>query len=334
MVHPAYQLNPGDMFQVEIEKVLYGTGQQKAKTAKSLKESIAARERKEASLMKTASTQEASGEATEAAADEEAAPAEGESAEEGEIAAKEEEAEEGEAAADSAESSEAAAWKLNNKKLKFLLKDVKGILKTNPRDLTANDKKRLRLFRTSAQRFMSQGEKAHANVKELVSDLELQMKSHELMRKSFEKFSFSDPKPATEAGESKAEGEGEEKPKYNRGAQIAKSFQELTEEQRERATRIMGDSQLSSDELKSLARLLKYDDENPVDDSKPYATPWRPRPYMGAFAFIPRYLEVNPNICAAVYLRHPVARKGLAEVPTPFNYLTSQLSHNWYLRRG
>src|SRR5688572_5260387 len=28
MVHPSYQLNPGDMFQVEVEKVLYGTGKQ------------------------------------------------------------------------------------------------------------------------------------------------------------------------------------------------------------------------------------------------------------------------------------------------------------------
>jgi hypothetical protein len=55
--------------------------------------------------------------------------------------------------------------------------------------------------------------------------------------------------------------------------------------------------------------------ENPVDESKPYATPWKPRPYMSAFAFIPRYLEVNHNICAAVYLRHPVARPNLAEVP-------------------
>ena len=29
------------------------------------------------------------------------------------------------------------------------------------------------------------------------------------------------------------------------------------------------------------------------DTSKPYATPWRPRAYMSAFAFIPRYLEVS-----------------------------------------
>lgn len=67
--------------------------------------------------------------------------------------------------------------------------------------------------------------------------------------------------------------------------------------------------------------------------SAPYATPWRPRDYMSAFAFIPRYLEVNQNICAAVYLRHPVARPGLAEVPTPFHVETGQLAFNWYLRR-
>lgn len=61
--------------------------------------------------------------------------------------------------------------------------------------------------------------------------------------------------------------------------------------------------------------------------------PWRPRPYMSAFAFIPRYLEVNQNVCSAVYLRHPVARPGLAEVPTPFSEGVNQLAFNWYLRR-
>lgn len=73
--------------------------------------------------------------------------------------------------------------------------------------------------------------------------------------------------------------------------------------------------------------------DNPVDDSKPYATPWQPRPYMSAFAFIPRYLEVNHNICSAVYLRHPVARPGFSEVPSPLPVETHQLAFNWYLRR-
>lgn len=74
-------------------------------------------------------------------------------------------------------------------------------------------------------------------------------------------------------------------------------------------------------------------DPNPIDETKPYATPWSPRPYMSPFAFIPRYLEVNQRICSAVYLRHPVARPGLCEVPSPFAPETQQLAFTWYLRR-
>jgi ribosomal protein S4 len=84
---------------------------------------------------------------------------------------------------------------------------------------------------------------------------------------------------------------------------------------------------------RKLEKALKEIQENPIDDSKPYATPWQPRPYMSPFAFIPRYLEVNHKICSAVYLRHPVARPGNAEVPTPFGPEIQQLAFNWYLRR-
>ena len=73
--------------------------------------------------------------------------------------------------------------------------------------------------------------------------------------------------------------------------------------------------------------------DNPLDNSKTYSTPWQPRQYMSAFAFIPRYLEVNQNICAAVYLRHPVARPGSAEVPTPFGESIATPAYGWYLRR-
>jgi len=76
----------------------------------------------------------------------------------------------------------------------------------------------------------------------------------------------------------------------------------------------------------------KYDD-GMFDDTKPYYTPWKPRDFLNVFAYIPRYLEVNHNICHAVYLRHPVARKGECEVPTPFTADTMQLAHSWYLRR-
>lgn len=90
---------------------------------------------------------------------------------------------------------------------------------------------------------------------------------------------------------------------------------------------------LSETERTRLARLIQLEVENPVDETKPYKTPWAPRRFMSPFAFIPRYLEVNQNICAAVYLRHPVARLGSAEVPTPFPSSLSQLAFNWYLRR-
>ena len=90
---------------------------------------------------------------------------------------------------------------------------------------------------------------------------------------------------------------------------------------------------LDDADLRQLQLAFESSVDNPIDDSKSYATPWRPRDYMSAFTFIPRYLEVNQNVCAAVYLRHPVARPGLAEVPTPFGVETSGSAYVWYLRR-
>ena len=92
-------------------------------------------------------------------------------------------------------------------------------------------------------------------------------------------------------------------------------------------------SELTDEEFDVLKRALAQLRDNPIDHTKPYATPWRPRDYMSAFAFIPRYLEVNQNICAAVYVRHPVARPGYSEVPTPFSEETGTHAFTWYLRR-
>ncbi|KAG5927714.1 hypothetical protein E4U42_001919 [Claviceps africana] len=328
MVHPSYQLNPGDMFQVDIDKVMYGTGQQKAPEGnKRLSENLEARKNKSeafyaAAIKKAAPQSSPVGSSTEAA---EQTESNGEqNAQAGLKALSEEE-----------------AWKVNNRALKYLLKDVKRILKDNPQELSAKDKKQLRLFRTDAKRFLSHPEDSALDVQELVEELLRKMKSHELMRRSFEKVTIQTDSPTTAEASSSSSGseatsepEVPPQPEYNRQRQIDKGLEGLSDEQKQKAIRIMGDSQLSRQEMFRLGHLLKFDEENPIDDTKPYATPWRPRPFMSAFAFIPRYLEVNPNICAAVYLRHPVARKGMAEVPTPFSYLTSQLTHNWYLERG
>lgn len=90
---------------------------------------------------------------------------------------------------------------------------------------------------------------------------------------------------------------------------------------------------LTRAQMNILRSALQRARENPIDPGKPYATPWRPRDYISPFAFIPNYLEVHQKICSAVYLRHPVARPGLAEVPTPFSHEILGLAHNWYLRR-
>lgn len=323
MVHPSYLLNPGDMFQVDIEKVMFATGAPKSpSTGEWLKESAKMSRAKEEALV----------EKLKQGATEDGSP---------NTEAKEQEGQEEEpdAEADGAEGSsgaledglgEADRWQLNNHRVKELLKTTRQLLENEPKDMTAKEKKKLRLFRTELRRFLSKPEKGQETIQELLDDLHLQMKNHDGLRQKF----FPEESQAGEQGSAEGQDAAVGKPQFNRQQEIEKGLEGLTEEQKEKAVRIMGDEILTGDEMRKLGRLLQYDEENPVDESKPYATPWRPRRYMSAFAFIPRYLEVNPNICAAVYLRHPVARKGLAEVPTPFSYLTNQLAHNWYLERG
>ncbi|KAH7136520.1 hypothetical protein EDB81DRAFT_844520 [Dactylonectria macrodidyma] len=316
MVHPSYALNPGDMFQVDVEKVLYGTGEQKPQKADApLKQSIKGRKKLEDDAVKRLRGKKASAKS----ADGKTAEGEGEAAEE-ELTAEDE-------------------VYLQTGRLRRLRRSVREILQGDRRELTAKQKKELRLFRDSAQRFLSLPDEGKLNASDLVKQLQAQIGNLQ----SLPAFTKADPAPQAEAGEA-VEETAEAKQQREERLEKKKKFQERvlekgleglkSEKDRVWAHRIMSTAEFSNEEIRRLITILKYDEENPIDESKPYATPWRPRPYMSAFAFIPRYLEVNPNICAAVYLRHPVARKGLGEVPTPFNYLTNQLAHNWYLERG
>lgn len=61
---------------------------------------------------------------------------------------------------------------------------------------------------------------------------------------------------------------------------------------------------------------------------------FHPKPFMGAFAFVPAYLEVAFDTCSAVYLRDPVARPGRTEVPSPFGPQTHALAYSYYQRNG
>ncbi|KAI4958273.1 hypothetical protein J4E86_003871 [Alternaria arbusti] len=180
------------------------------------------------------------------------------------------------------------------KQLQDLMEQVDGVL---AEDVKAKDKQKFRSFRQSVKKAISLWRTANP---ETISTLDTQF--------DFLKTQIAERAAATV-------------PSSPKDASAAEPL--ISEEDQAR--------------LRSAFEKLRLETEhtsawNRRDARAPYATPWRPRDYMSAFAFIPRYLEVNQNICAAVYLRHPVARQGLAEVPTPFHIETGQLAFNWYLR--
>lgn len=66
----------------------------------------------------------------------------------------------------------------------------------------------------------------------------------------------------------------------------------------------------------------------------PYFTPWKPRPFIGAFAILPAHIEVSFATCHAIYLRDPIARPGNSEVITPFAEDVHERAYMHYVRKG
>ncbi|KAJ8128418.1 hypothetical protein O1611_g5215 [Lasiodiplodia mahajangana] len=270
--YPAYRLNPGDMFQVDPERVLYATGKPKSIPEGSKQPSSLAPEQ----------------EAAEEAPEEEA-----ETATEGESGAQATEAEQDPDTTDAPKPAP-VNMKPTRKQIQDLTAQVKAIL--NEGDVSVSQKKRLRNFIKSARPLLSRAGRPSATPSEIADELSTLVAELDL----------------GVGGDNKTP-----------SASSAESSDPIAS---------LSDKELALLEQR-MEEHMREEEENPYDPSKPYATPWRPRNYMAPFAFIPRYLEVNQNICAAVYLRHPVARKGSAEVPTPYPLEVSQLAYNWYLRR-
>uniref|UniRef100_A0A8H8CI16 RNA-binding S4 domain-containing protein n=1 Tax=Psilocybe cubensis TaxID=181762 RepID=A0A8H8CI16_PSICU len=57
-----------------------------------------------------------------------------------------------------------------------------------------------------------------------------------------------------------------------------------------------------------------------------YASPW---------LFIPAYIEVSFKTCSAIYVRHPTARPGYSEIPTPYDADGAVIRYawEWYVQR-
>lgn len=316
MRYPGYLLNPGDLFQVDPERVMYATGAPKDK-----------RERRESRLAKKA--------AAAAARQAEAEKKEGEEAEE----KKEQEGEKSDTEADG---------KVENPRetLKYLLAQAKTIMSDSKDVLPAKKKQELRGFQKAVRRVLSRSDSSSVladNLEEQFSELIKVLKVKRAEKKEGkdaqgaeqskpEQSPASEPSKQTEStepatAEITATSTSEGKP----SAQLTEAFKKAAENPEALDDETI--SELSDFELDVLKRALEQMRDNPVDSTKPYATPWRPRDYMSAFAFIPRYLEVNQNICAAVYLRHPVCRPGYSEVPTPFNESIGTAAFAYYLRR-
>lgn len=285
MTYPGYLLNPGDMFSVDPERVLFATGASKPEkqTGKSKK---AATEGEEAS-----ETQEEASE---------------------EVEAKESEAEVAEVETATNELNAATTPEEAKKALRSLMERARRITTAAKGDLSGRRLKDLRKLSQNVRQAMSKfGAKNSKAAPTAETIEELTSVLTEITSKI-----PAENLPASEAPKKATEGEDA----------TTSSNPQAQDPEKEDKYRIAKDAQL-------LQQALQRARENPVDASKPYATPWRPRDYMSAFAFIPRYLEVNQNICSAVYLRHPVARPGIAEVPTPLSAESMGLAFNWYLRR-
>lgn len=269
MIYPGYQLNPGDMFQVDPERVMHATGAPKNSN-----------ERRAGRMLK--------------AKDATKAP----------VSSEVDEGSEGDSNAEESPLANASENPANNApeketpSIKDLIKRSKDLLSDPSPGLTPKRKQELRALQRSLRQALRPGSNLEAELNAKFQEVNLRINP-----------------PAAPV---------------SRAAPIASS-----EDVPELETLSLREelNTLDPDQIRSLRTALIEAKENPIDPSKPYATPWRPRDYMSAFAFIPRYLEVHPRVCAAVYIRHPVARPGLAEVPSPYGPELLQLAHNWYLRR-
>ncbi|KAK2827841.1 hypothetical protein FQN49_007290 [Arthroderma sp. PD_2] len=301
MQHPGYLLNPGDMFQVNPERVMYATG---APKDGSLRRSGRARRRMGAK-------KEGEGE--------------GEAAKSAEAETKEEKREE-------------AKEPVNQKEtLKQLLAGAKEIM-SKKEVLPAKRRQGIRDFQRSVKRVLSRS----TTTTTMTDNLEAQFLALKNMMEE-------DTKRAAETARKAAANEASKAPAAaptipsTESQPIQMQPESSTTDIPTTTTKEVDDlaGQLSQTDLddfspadlRALKLALAEIHENPIDSTKPYATPWRPRDYMSPFVFVPRYLEVNHNICAAVYLRHPVARPGLAEVPSPFGDNVGGAAFAWYLRR-
>lgn len=316
MRYPGYLLNPGDLFQVDPERVMFATGAPKSRSER--REGRALRKKKSEGEEATEAEATAEGEEKDSAAAEESKePAEGETKDQ----PKED----------------------PRKTLKALMAQAKSIMSTSQDVLPAKRKQELRGFQRAVRRVLSRSGSSTVltdNLESQFAELTQLLKAKRAEKKKDDRRGGNDRKdarsPKSEASDAQKQPGAPKGSAAVAAADEAQPGEALTEAFRqatENPEQEPDTSELSDEEFDVLKRAMVQMRDNPIDHSKPYGTPWQPRDFMSAFAFVPRYLEVNHSICAAVYLRHPVARPGASEVPSPFGEVVGTGAFAWYLRR-
>ncbi|THH16309.1 hypothetical protein EW146_g4312 [Bondarzewia mesenterica] len=93
---------------------------------------------------------------------------------------------------------------------------------------------------------------------------------------------------------------------------------------------VEGESSSASEEDDSLAAPPKrtYKPKEKKSDLTPFNLP----AYASPFIFIPAYIEPSFATCSAIYVRHPTARPGYSEIPTPYDAdgEVVRLAWEWY----
>lgn len=297
MPYPGYLLNPGDLFQVEPDSVLFATG-----APKDMEQKRAGRQARKSSTRVNVTMDKFRAVRKEKRAAERAARAEKDAAAEaaGEVVKPRVRAEK-----PSLEDNLVLRTQRQTDAAE-LLKQADLMFNNRRKPLSAKQKQELRALVKKVRTYQGQCFKLSLDKLEKtrveITEEWKAVRSHPRQQERWEKAQ------AKKAAKPKVV-DSNAKPKVTYSEKIVKQLEEERKSRMEKIT------------------------QEVHDPTKPYATPWRPRPYMSAFAFIPRYLEVNHKICSAVYLRDPVARPGLTEVPTPFPAEIQQLAFTWYLRR-
>jgi hypothetical protein len=69
---------------------------------------------------------------------------------------------------------------------------------------------------------------------------------------------------------------------------------------------------------------------------KPTITPFYLPLYSSPWLFIPAYIEPCFTTCSAIYVRHPTARPGYSEIPTPYDADGEVIRYTWewYMKRN